>query len=297
MTGEIAFAFMAGAIATANPCGFALLPAYFARRLGIGNDDRTRDTAGALLRAFAVGAITTVGFLLVFVTIGGIISWGMRGFADYLPWIGFSIGIVLAVIGLVALAGGTVRLHLPLPRPRKPARGPGGDLAFGVGYGTVSITCTLPIFLAVTGTAITGGPVAGISSFVAYALGMGTILTALALGAALARNGLAKTFGRLRLHVDRVSGGLLFLAGLYVVYFWSAKLFPASLPGAARVAALGEHVSGALRRWLEGSIGETLLFAFLILLATLLALLFLGRILPRKRTRLNPASRIPPRSP
>ncbi len=65
MTGAFAFAFMAGAIATANPCGFALLPAYFARRLGT-DAAGDGDKLDAVARAFAVGAVTTCGFLLVF---------------------------------------------------------------------------------------------------------------------------------------------------------------------------------------------------------------------------------------
>ena len=58
MTGEFAFAFMVGAVATVNPCGFALLPAYLARRLGT-DGSGVSDTSDALLRAFAVGAVTT----------------------------------------------------------------------------------------------------------------------------------------------------------------------------------------------------------------------------------------------
>jgi len=33
MTGAVAFAFLAGTVATVNPCAFVLLPAYFTRRL------------------------------------------------------------------------------------------------------------------------------------------------------------------------------------------------------------------------------------------------------------------------
>ena len=84
MTGAVAFAFMAGAIATVNSCGFALLPAYFARRLrtdAAGDGDKLE----AVVRAFAVGAITSCGFLLVFGAIGGAVVLGAYWLTGVLP--------------------------------------------------------------------------------------------------------------------------------------------------------------------------------------------------------------------
>ncbi len=75
MLDEFLFAFVAGAIATANPCGFALLPAYLARRLDAGEADR-RGGFDGIIPAMGVGAATTVGFLLVFGLAGAAISLG-----------------------------------------------------------------------------------------------------------------------------------------------------------------------------------------------------------------------------
>ncbi len=84
MTGAFAFAFMAGAIATANPCGFALLPAYFARRLGT-DTACDGDKLDAVVRAFAVGAVTTCGFLVMFGAIGAAVSLGAYWLTGVLP--------------------------------------------------------------------------------------------------------------------------------------------------------------------------------------------------------------------
>jgi cytochrome c biogenesis protein CcdA len=91
------------------------------------------------------------------------------------------------------------------------------DLLFGIGYGTASLSCTLPIFLAATGTAVTGSIGASVLSFAAYAAGMGTVLTALAVAAALSRNGLALALRRVLPYVNRLSGAPLVLAGTYVI--------------------------------------------------------------------------------
>ncbi|HET8893588.1 MAG TPA: hypothetical protein VFM96_05785 [Gaiellaceae bacterium] len=75
MTGTtVSFDFVAGTVATVNPCVFALLPAYLARRVGV--EDGTRGSADAVSRALLVGGVTTAGFMLVFGTIGTAIGLG-----------------------------------------------------------------------------------------------------------------------------------------------------------------------------------------------------------------------------
>jgi cytochrome c biogenesis protein CcdA len=77
MNANLALAFSAGMVATVNPCGFAMLPAYLSYFLGLEDrcDHRTRrhrragPSAGG---ALAVSAAVTAGFLVVF---------GIMGFA------------------------------------------------------------------------------------------------------------------------------------------------------------------------------------------------------------------------
>ncbi len=268
MTGAFAFAFMAGAIATANPCGFALLPAYFARRL---RTDGGGDKLETVARAFSVGAVTTFGFLVMFGAIGGTVSLGAYWLTGMLPWAGLVIGLVLAALGLVVLTGRHIGLSLPTRAPTLVRSGLASDFLFGVGYGTASLSCTLPIFLAATGTAITGGLLGSTFSFVAYALGMGTILTTLAVAAALTRGGLAAVIGRALPYIERASGALLFLAGVYVAYFWGYTLLAPDLPGGGSVIVIGERLSAALRGWLDGTAGRTVIFGLLIVLGCLMA--------------------------
>lgn len=268
MIGELAFAFMIGSIATVNPCGFALLPAYLARRLG-SDGAATLNVTNALPRAFAVGAVTTGGFIVVFGGIGGAVSLGAFWISSTLPWAGLIIGLALAATGLVVLAGRDVKLRLLTVKPA--GSGLRGDFLFGVGYGVASLSCTLPVFLAVTGTAVTGGMIASVFSFVAYAFGMGTILTALAVGAALSRGGLAAVLGRLRPYMNRAAGAILFLAGTYVATFWGTAIFTPEPTGIGPVVLIGEDLSRVLRSALAGPMGRTVTYTLLALLITLLA--------------------------
>ena len=73
----IALAFAAGMVATVNPCGFAMLPAYLSYFMGLDND-APRSRAAAVASAFHVGSIVSLGFLLVFGVAGLLITAGFR---------------------------------------------------------------------------------------------------------------------------------------------------------------------------------------------------------------------------
>jgi len=251
-----------------NPCGFVLLPAYLARRVGA--EDGRRRSADAVSTALLVGAVTTAGFMLVFGTIGTAIGLGARELTRALPWAGLVIGAALGLAGAAVLAGGHLRVRLPHV-PHASRGGLRGDVLFGIGYGTASLSCTLPIFLAATGSAVTGSLAASALSFLAYAAGMGTILTALAVAAALSQQGLARALRRLVPYVNRVSGALLLLAGAYVVYYWAFFLLPGSdtRTGGRSLIDRGELFSSRTATWLGSATGKTVVS---VLLAALVAL-------------------------
>jgi len=267
LNATLSFAFVAGTVATVNPCGFALLPAYLARR--IGGDDGVRRGADAVARALLIGAVTTAGFMLVFGTIGTVISLGAHALTGALPWAGLTIGVLLVLAGLAVLFGRHLRLRLPGVRVSR--AGLGGDVLFGVGYGTASLSCTLPVFLAATGTAVTGSLGVSVLSFLTYAAGMGTVLSALAVGAALSREGFARALDRLVPYVTRVAGALLVLAGAYVVYYWAYFLLPGSATrrSGRSVIDRGELISSRAATWLSSSTGKTTAVAVLAGIAAL----------------------------
>ena len=177
--GGLIFAFSVGAVSSVNPCGFALLPAYFARRLSESTTGAPQQ-GGSLAVALRAGTAATAGFIFIFSIIGGIISLGAFWLSAYLPWAGLAIGVALVIIGLFVLAGKHIGINLPVHTSSASDGGVKGDFLFGLGYGTASLSCTLPIFLSVTAVAVTDGMIVSILSFVAFGLGMGTILMAIA---------------------------------------------------------------------------------------------------------------------
>jgi cytochrome c biogenesis protein CcdA len=95
---------------------------------------------------------------------------------------------------------------------------------FGIGYGLASLGCTLPIFLVVVGSAIKSqGFSNGLFQYFSYALGMGSVLTSLALSLAVFKGGLATYLRRVLPYMGRIAGALLLVSGSYQIYYWLTK--------------------------------------------------------------------------
>lgn len=226
-----AFAFGAGLVATVNPCGFAMLPAYLSYFLGLegaergaGPGDADADARGSVARALGVGAVVSAGFLVVFAVAGTLVTAGIRSFVDWVPWVALAIGVGLVVLGVAVLRG--FRLAPSLPKLERGGSGTGiGSLfVFGVSYAVASLSCALPVFLVVAGTVTRSNLVSGVLAFLAYGLGMSLVLVVLTVAIALARHSLVLALRRAMRYVDRAAGVLLIVAGAYIAYYWASDL-------------------------------------------------------------------------
>jgi cytochrome c-type biogenesis protein len=216
----LALGFTAGLFAVLNPCGFAMLPAYLSSFL-VGDASGTiDDTRASVRRALVVGLSVSAGFAALFAIIGFIVRSVTSRVLEYSPWLTIAIGVALVGLGGSMLAGRELKLRIPrLDRGGK--TGTASSMAlYGVSYGVVSLGCTLPTFLSyVAGTLTRTSLASGAAVFGAYALGFTTLLTALTVAIALARRSLLTTMRRVLPVMNRASGALLVLAGLYVTYY------------------------------------------------------------------------------
>lgn len=220
----LVFAFSAGAAATLNPCGFAMLPAYVAYFLG--TDERLEAPGGGIVAGVQGGVAMTLGVLIVFVVVGTVLSLASRAILRYVPWATMAMGGAIVALGVLMLLRRSLHVALPVSNPvaGRPhlvrQRGPGGLLLFGAGYGVASLGCTLPIFLVVVTQALAaGGLVGGIMVFVTYALGMGAILLALSLAVTTGKSAIIRGLGGLMPHVRTLGAVGLILAGTYLMYY------------------------------------------------------------------------------
>jgi cytochrome c-type biogenesis protein len=234
-------AFSTGMVATVNPCGFAMLPAYLSYFLGL--DDRSTSPKAGVIRALTVGLSVSAGFLTVFLLLGIPFAGLARApwFASNLPWVTAAIGVVLVVVGVAMVRGFEPTVALP-----KLERGTGNRelptmFLFGVSYAVSSLSCTIALFMGVVAGSLTGRDIlGGLSAFLAYGLGMALVLMALTLTTALARQGLVRLLRRVVPHVNRIAGALLVAAGAYLTYFgWyeHQRLNGRPAPGPGRIVS------------------------------------------------------------
>ncbi len=222
----LGFAYAAGMASSVNPCGFAMLPAYLGLYLGSSEKTSTGgNPAKPLGRALLVGVVVTGGFILLFGVAGLVIGAGARSVVDLIPWLGFSIGVVLTLVGAWLVGGGKLYTGIAAraaSRMGDPGQvGVKGYFLFGLSYGTASLSCTLPIFLAVVGTslAVTDIPTA-LGQLVLYALGMGTVILVLTLGIALFKGSMVGGLRKALRFIQPFSSLLMLVAGAYIVFYW-----------------------------------------------------------------------------
>jgi cytochrome c-type biogenesis protein len=246
-----ALAFTAGLVATINPCGLAMLPAYLSFFLGL--DDGAGDGAASrsVGRGLVVGAVVSAGFLTVFGLAGVLLTAGVQAAVDVLPWAAMVVGVGVAALGVALLGGYELRVSLPKVGAAPPGRGLRGVYLFGVSYAVASLSCTLPVFLVVVaGTIPQLGFVAGVATFLVYGLGMSTLLLLITLAVATGRRAFVGRLRRSSQHVDRIAGGVLVLAGAYIVVFWVSTLAGDGTSQLAAVTAV-EQLSSRVTNWVS----------------------------------------------
>lgn len=233
-----------GLVAAFNPCGFAMLPAYLAYFLG-SESDADLSRSRSVVRAVSVSTALTAGFVAVFTVLGVLTETllSVGGVQEHLGWVTLGFGILMIPLGIAMLLGREPKLSLP-----RLERGTGSTeltsvFLFGVSYATISLSCTAPLFLAqIVGTFTRDSFIDGIAGFVAYAFGMGLVITVLTVGLAFARNGVATKMRRFLPYVGRVSGAMLAVAGVFLALYgwWEVRV--------QRDATAGDPIADTLLR-------------------------------------------------
>jgi cytochrome c biogenesis protein CcdA len=194
--------------------------------MGTGNDDEAgRGLPQHLQRALVVGGTVTAGFIVLFGVAGTLIGLGASAVAGILPYLGLAIGVLLTLVGAWLLGGG--KLYSAVAQRAAAHMGdPGqtnvrGYFLFGLSYGTASLSCTLPIFLAVVGTSFAVSSIGtSVGQFVLYGAGMGTVMMGLTLGMAVFKGTMVGGLRKALPYLQPVGTWMMILAGSYIVFYW-----------------------------------------------------------------------------
>jgi len=220
----LGFAFTVGMVATVNPCGFVMLPAYLGLYIGTDNGDESVRLDRRMARAGTVSVAVGLGFIILFGIVGVVITSVTTSIVQYFDWLGLGIGILMGGTAAYVLAGGKLYNNFAqstgakIGDPRDTTLI--GYFLFGVSYAVASLGCTLPLFLAVVASSATGSFLFGASQFVSYALGMATLFAVLTLSVALFQGVMIKWVRKAIPYVQPASAVLLLLAGAYLIFYW-----------------------------------------------------------------------------
>ena len=272
----LAFAFASGLVASVNPCGFPLLPAYLSYFIGSDGDEEL-DSSHSVGRALAVSGTVSLGFLAVFGIAGAFFAHVSSSVLDWSPWITVAIGAALAALGVAMLAGFEPAVVLPKLNRGGRSRGVGSMFVFGVSYAVASLSCTLPVFLSAVGTTFTRSNfVSGLAVFAAYSAGMALVLMVLTVALALARHSLVTRLRQAMRYVQRAAGALLVVAGAYVAWYGITEIRLDSGATGGGAVDLVTDLSADISTWVQDT-GATRIGVVLAVLVAAAAAFSVGR--------------------
>lgn len=219
----ISFSFVQGVLAFLAPCAVALLPGYIvafvSRTSGENPGVATRLGRGLKLAMLSIG-----GILLIYAIAGAMILLASQVLKAYMMWITMGMGAVLIVLGILMVAGKNVSFSLQMRNATHKSEAVEA-FVFGMAYAIGALGCLFPLFLIVATQAMAASTLwEGASYILAYFAGISLMMIAVIMLSSFAKNMLMKYLRKILPHMERLTGALLILAGLYVIYYQSVLL-------------------------------------------------------------------------
>jgi len=226
-----------GVLVYFSPCAFPVLPSYISYYLNLGlREEEMRESGklkGKMPSSLTIGLLAGLGMLTFFLVIGGAIVVLDRfiNFASVFLYIAYFVAILLAVLGMFMLMGGTAKLMGFVQNlvdrwstsesdetftPRR------NMYLYGVGYAAASIDCTaaavLP-FVAYTTLAGDGATMAGLAGLMLSVVLLMTLVTMMVgLGRTMFIDFLRRATGMIKM----VGAWMMTFAGIGLLYYLSA---------------------------------------------------------------------------
>lgn len=218
---QISIAVLAGILASFNPCGFALLPAYIGVLvLGEASPETKPSSVRAYMRAIKFSFAMALGLVTVFGSFALLISPFTNSIQKYLPYVTIVMGLSLIILAIFMFLGKNLLIKKFINPNISPSRDFLTQIGYGITYALASLSCTIGPFVAVTGAALIDSSFSSILlSFIFYGMGMSSSVLFVALST-VAFSKVAKfnppNFYRM---IARITSTLLFVVGLYLILY------------------------------------------------------------------------------
>ncbi len=220
----ILLAFTAGLVTAFNPCGIALLPAYLLYLLS----GRVRQTRWRWFNGAIAGLLTTVGAAAIFGAASLVLSTVGQVLFEIVPVVSLLMAVFLIILAVFTWRGSLKFNALPgtggvAALQKIFERGSAqGFIAYGMSFGMVSLTCSLPVFMVVVGEGLSRPLPEQALLFGAFAMGLGAVITGLATATAVTRVFVERVIGQVMPMVQKVSAAIMIAAAAYLVWYWLA---------------------------------------------------------------------------
>lgn len=220
----LSIALVAGILATFNPCGFALLPAYLGA-LVLDTKHEKQRIFDPYWRALRFSFAMAIGLVLVFSIFALVVIPFSLSLQQYLPIVTALIGIVLLVLGVQLFLGKEFLVRQLFNPNVAPKTQLFTQIGYGITFALGSLSCTIGPFVAIASTALASANWLGIIlNFATYGMGMGLTVLILAVSVAAANKSLIVRIRNARLFIEKLTAGLVFVVGVYLLIYAAYEL-------------------------------------------------------------------------
>lgn len=214
----VLLALSSGMVVAFNPCGVGLLPSYLALLLARQGQEKT------WFRGLTAGLTMTSGFVVLFGLAGIVVASLGRLLFILAPITSVLMALLLLGMAVALWRGkgfGTNFWGLSSHVQRWTGQGARWPFfLYGLSYGLVSLTCSLPVFLAVDAVGFHQGFLVGVVRYVVFAFGMGIIVTGLSLVTVEARALAERLIEAVIPSVHKISALVMAAASFYLLWYW-----------------------------------------------------------------------------
>jgi len=212
------FSFIQGMLVFLAPCAVALLPAYIVSFISR-NKEQSSSKKYLVLRGLKLASLSILGILIIYAIAGTIIIFASQLIKDYMKWVAITMGGGLIILGILMLLGRNVSLNIHLKQKKHDSE-TAEAFFFGVAYAIGALGCLFPLFLVVTTQALAAPSILiGGSYIFAYFLGMSVLMITTILLSIFAKDYLMRQLRKILPHMNKISGILLILAGMYIIQY------------------------------------------------------------------------------
>jgi len=214
----IYFSFMQGVVAFFAPCAVALLPGYIAAFISRNTDGHpTRTTK--ILKGLKLSFLSIAGILLIYAAAGALIVIAAQVLKTYMKWVTIGMGGLLILLGILMLVGKNLSISFNINSTGNRSE-TAEAFIFGIAYAIGALGCLFPLFLVVATQAMAApSTLLGASYIGAYFVGISLMMIIAIMLSTFARDFLMTYLRKILPHMEQLTGGLLVLAGGYVIYY------------------------------------------------------------------------------